>query len=447
MYSSMLLGWLVIGTILFKKALANRSIFQGIFVVLILWWFGSFSYRYLQFTMTSVIPCIAGFLLLVDSFDKRHISKIIFGILLVLLGSFIRYDSFLLISILFGIYTIWSFIKIIIEKRDKFITPKIKNQFLFSLTMLLAVVSCVVFKGIDTAIYKSDPVWNEYLVYNQARSDILDYPTIMPNEEYNNLKAVVYSGNYYDTEILPSEKMQELASYRVQKSLNFQEIFIAGKETFKNGLKDDTTQHCFILTIVIVLLFLVLSKNRSHLIVTILFGMTVFVYLFMLQRYTLFRIQFGILLAICLFLCYTFIPCKLYEKVTEFIKKKKYRVILVRTVSFIFCIIYLVLILVPILQDGLEDKIKNTAVASDISNINYDAMANIIKDKNNLYLEELIYAGLIFYWSGNTYNISIHQTVKKDFFNNIVCLGGWDVIVKEVMKRCNGMVSQIHLKL
>lgn len=441
MYGLMLLDWIVIGTVLFKKAYQNKSLMQGAIIFFILWTFSNFGYRFLQFTHVSAITCIAGFLVLIDEWESPRAKNIIFGMLLVIFGSFIRIDSLGMVGFLFGLYTLWCFLAVAIKERWNFRTSQLKKQFLLSMMMLSTVIICGLFSIINTQIYKSDPIWREYLSYNQARSELLDYPTKMPDDEKKELRSVVYSGDYYDTEVFTAETMKELASFRVYNQMDFKEMIKSGFELLTNASKSDTTRYLYIIPIIVLAFALLFNRKWIYSLIALIYVVLLYIYLFWAGRYGLVRIHYGILLGFCVFLIYNYSHGRLAAQFTEFFKSKPMRVYLKRAAIIGISIAFALFAVVPTIQTGLADKINDESMrvnAPETYNVNYLALENIIQNKDNLYLEELIYSAIIFNWSGNTYNVSIHQNVKKDFFDNVVCLGGWDTYSKrnyEILKQ------------
>jgi len=437
MYTTMFLGWVIIYSVLLERIKRNKSLFYGLFSIFIVYLFTSFSYRYLQFTLISTISIVAGFLLIMNTWEKLKLKRVLLGVLFIVWGSFIRYDSLFLVGLFFGIYTLWQYVAVLINNKGKLFSTNVKKQFIISCVMLLPIILSGGFKLVDTLIYKSDPVWKQYTLYNVARSNILDYPTKMPDDSSMYYRGLVYGGEYFDTEVLSLSKMQDLAAYRVFNKLSILNVFIAGKSILKDNLKNPYLKDYFIFPIASMLIFLIFSIKKKSVLILNLYGISSFLILYYIGRPIYFRVLYGILLVVVIWLCYSYIPGIFVKNIDSGIfGKSKYFVMMDILVCFCFCLFFFKKVM-PNLKAGLVDKRDNSFYAKENTNVynkNYYDFEKITKDKENLYVATLLYSYLSFLGSGNVFNISLKQEVKKDFFVNTVFLGGWDVFSKRTFE-------------
>lgn len=433
MYITMFLSWVAIYFVLLERVKKNKSFFYGLFSIFIVYLFTSFSYRYLQFTLVSTISIIAGFLLIMDTWEKLKFNRVLLGVLFIVWGSFIRYDSLFLVGLFFGIYTFWQYFTILIKNRGKLFSTNVKKQFIISCVMLFPMILSGCFKLVDTLIYQNDPVWKQYVLYNIARSDILDYQTKMPDDSSIYYREIIYSGEYFDPEVFSLSKMQELANYRVFNKLSVQNIFIAGKNILKDNLKNPSLKDYFIFPIISIFIFLTFSIKKKSVLILSLYGISSFLILYYIGRPIYFRVLYGILLVMVIWLCYSYIPGICVKNISSSIfGKNKYFVIMNILVCFCFGLLFFKK-MIPNFKTGLVDKNHNNLLAianTNIYNKNYYDLEKIIKNKENFYVTTLLYSYLSFLGSGNVFNVSLKQEVKKDFFNNTVFTGGWDVFSK-----------------
>lgn len=108
-----------------------------------------------QFTTTAAILALAGFLLIFD--QKKWVA--VFGVLFILLGSLIRFEAVMLITII----ALPMYIKKLIN---------IRSLLLF----VICLAAVVAFNLIDREIYNQDRNWRSYIEYNELRGKINDNP-------------------------------------------------------------------------------------------------------------------------------------------------------------------------------------------------------------------------------------------------------------------------------
>lgn len=142
--------------------LIHRTVDKTIFKMFL--WFFMFSvFLYisclLQFTKTAAIASIAGVCLIYNIENKQKYK----GILLLILGSLIRFEAAILILIM---------------SLPLFVLPKFKDSFSYKNSKFLVImVAAILFlKVLDYSYYHSNPDWKAYIQYNRVRGKINDNP-------------------------------------------------------------------------------------------------------------------------------------------------------------------------------------------------------------------------------------------------------------------------------
>lgn len=123
----------------------------------------------LQFTTTSSIMAIAGLLLIVSS---ERTVRLVFGGILFVLASLIRFDAAMLVGFLFAVFYFYN---------NKLFKDLYSLKFI---TLVLLFILSTSLYGVNSIIYKSNADWRYYFEYNKVRGKINDNP----NSEFVELK-------------------------------------------------------------------------------------------------------------------------------------------------------------------------------------------------------------------------------------------------------------------
>ncbi len=141
-----------------------------------------FSLLILQFTRISAISLIGGLLLLLFS-SKKSYSEVICGVFLIVLGSAIRFDVFLMCIVL-----VMPFIIILIINKNK------RKILYFSLAISLVLLTTLY----DYLAYKKAPEYYAYRQFNELRSKITTHDN--PSFTYNNKKEITKKIGWTETD-------------------------------------------------------------------------------------------------------------------------------------------------------------------------------------------------------------------------------------------------------
>lgn len=170
------IGYIFLDTFDLKKGMLFILIIEGLFAVNI--------YSLVTFTKTAAILMTAGGLIMLWAYhNKKHLGYWIFGIVLVVLGSFYRFKIFYSVLAIFFFFICG----LLISKLEKF---NIKSILLLAkdvlsiktVSIVLAMIILVFsFNFISREIIYSDESMGFYEEYNSLRSSVVDYA--VPNFE------------------------------------------------------------------------------------------------------------------------------------------------------------------------------------------------------------------------------------------------------------------------
>lgn len=185
-------------------------------------------YVKLQFTKTAGVLAATGiFALFYTVRYKEKFRFYLLGSMLVIFGSMLRFQSFLIVSLMMcimGIYELISCNKSESKNIKSFFTNS--KMYLISFSITFAAVFFLNF--VNTMIYRQNPDWNYFLEYNEARYKLLDYgfPDWETNQdEYEELGFTREDVQMYaywtfaDFDKLSMEKMQDIYNLNQKKTI------------------------------------------------------------------------------------------------------------------------------------------------------------------------------------------------------------------------------------
>lgn len=174
----------IVSYILFDTFKFKKGIWAVLFVECV---FAVNAYSLITFTKTAGLLMVAGGLLMLWAYhEKKHIGYSVFGILLVLFGSFYRFKIFYSVLAVFCFFILacvlakakkGSFFRSIFNAVKEILSLK---TIALVLVMLIAVFSC---KYISSSIFYSTDEMQYYREYNSARAKVVDW--IIPYYELN----------------------------------------------------------------------------------------------------------------------------------------------------------------------------------------------------------------------------------------------------------------------
>ena len=229
-YLVIFISFSILTYVLIKK----KDWLTGYFFSSILLIYGAFEfYLKLQFTKTAGIAAISGTILIFYGcmIQRSKWKSILLGVFMLLIGSWYRFDSCMLVLLIMSTLGV----REIIKNMKKYDLIKgilqLKPYFLiFGSAMLLIFLTRI----LDRNIYKSDEVWDSYSEYNINRSNLLDYGFPDYNENQQEYEQLGITPNdvemfsswiFADPEIFTNELMKKLIALKPKKEFSTDIVF------------------------------------------------------------------------------------------------------------------------------------------------------------------------------------------------------------------------------
>ncbi len=252
--------------------------------------------RLIQFTRTAFIVCIAGVVSIIYSCMNHSKRACCFGLVMCLIGSFIRLQCFFICIAYAAAFVAAYFLKGKFENKKETILLICKCA-----GVTIAVVICAV---INSLFYTCDREWREYKEYSVSATQLLDYGMPSYEENVSRFESIGFSQNDIsiysmwitnDTDKFSNDNVKMIASWKEKKHFEIQVI----KDAILYICSNYQTSIYFIIYIV-TLICLVYFGNRGGKILAALnfFGtILIWVYLYYGGR-MLPRIDFGIWMSV-----------------------------------------------------------------------------------------------------------------------------------------------------
>jgi len=408
-YVILFLSFVFLGYMLFKQFGRKKG---SILFFALLIPFTYECYIYLQFTKTSGVSVATGLFLIffcLRNHEKRR--YLMSGILLAVLGSMIRFQSMLMVSLI--LFALGINVIICEYKKEKF---HIK-EFLISMKPYLlcfgiTFLCMFALEGVNKQIYRNHEGWKYFLEYNNERYHLLDYG--FPDWEENKAayqkmgitKADIdmYQGwCFADFEKLSLEKMKQINKLRENKKLTVHIVADFAKDIPIRFLE----MRYSVLLVVFFIIYLLYCKRKkwSILCYVLLTFLGSYLYFFFMDRYTnINRIDFIYI--------YT-IFCVLLELLGQGGRQRK------KGREHVWLILFTVGLFSVGAVQLKEKKLSEqnlTALADKQKYQEFYALTT--EDKDKLYLQN---TGSIF----NDRAYSMWEVVPEGLSKNRVSLGNW----------------------
>ena len=269
------ISYIFLETFKFKKGLVFVLILECLFAINI--------YSIITFTKTAAFLDVAGGLTMLWAYhNKKHLGYWVYGIVLVLFGSFYRIKIFYSVLAVFGVIiaacmlsTLEKFnFKSILEMFKKVLNVKTVAMVV---VMLLAVFS---YDFVSREVIYSGEGMDYYKEYNSLRASVVDF--VLPDYEaegmaelYNNIGVSENDYNMLKSWYLDDEgnadvetlmKIRELQNSEKDSLVNIVKTMIATEWDYVKNLKPEGI--LIIAYIIIAILLVVLYKNKSFLFVS-----------------------------------------------------------------------------------------------------------------------------------------------------------------------------------
>ena len=284
--------------------------FIGYFLSVILLIYGAYEfYLKMQFTKTAGIAAIAGTILIFFGCMNHHgrWKVILLGMSLLLIGSWYRFSSCLLVLLIMSTLGLAEVIKSI--KRYG-ISRGIFHLKLYFFTFGIALFLIYSTRILDNQIYESDEEWASYREYNSNRSNLLDYGFPDYNEfqqEYEKLgisqnDVVTFSSWIFaDPEIFTNELMEKLIALKTKKEITVDFVF----EFFRLFPYSFFKENLFLISLFLFVIWIIEDKKERYMAFYLfILVLGVYFYLFYQGRYLQHRVDVVIWMSVLCLLAF-----------------------------------------------------------------------------------------------------------------------------------------------
>lgn len=373
----------------------SDNIFLTLSIIIV---FCPYWYMRITFSTAAIIGGVAGFLLLLYSYENKRKRNTIIAILLIVFSFMLRNVAILGVLPMFGL----AFLKIIIKNR------KSLKYFLGSVFILLAGLCVTV--AVNKFYYKN---WNPaYTEINKARAAVIDYGLADYNDikeqlddigvsenDYAMIKARVFDDySFFDAELL--NKIAQISKTQITTQTRLKETFRNYPEVWKDS--------CFYMVPLATCLFMLLCGNLLYIIDAFYINVVVQAYVIYLNcivgRFPIY-IKNGICFAAIGALSYAFLQYRTKKK-KHTIGKKSYIIYGIITVLLFF---------------NVNEKliINRTSVYKQEDASQF---INRISKEDKFYFVDFVSRSEWLYCR----SVSVFENIPEGYYGNIIRISNWD---------------------
>lgn len=411
-YGIYLIGTFFISFALIGNVFLNKFNFKiGMFIYVICVICGIIPFlSSFTFTFVCYISILAGVILIVYGYeiDSRNISlfSYVCGIILFINGSFIRYNSLYTGIVLLVGYIIFKIFE------DK------KKSIVFIIISILTIILALGFRMYSRMQYYTDPIWNNYIEFNEVRANLIDFglPDYYENREF--YESVGWSENDYNIfktysfpehEKFSTDNLHKIYDYK--QSINKSNLGIKTIIEKIGGIikTNIATILCMIFIILIFVYNIIFTKNKlmSTLLTMFPFGMNI---LFLIMNRAPFRVVYPHYFITLIILIY------LAEDSNKNTKQHSNYNQMENYFLYIGILLFVIFGGIQLFDDYNKSiEIRNNEYLNNSIQI-YETLCN---DKDNIYLTSLDHNGSIVKAK------SIFREYPRNFKSNLISVGGW----------------------
>jgi hypothetical protein len=392
---------------------------------------------YFTFTIIAYIAVLAGIVLIVQGYysDIKLTKNILYivGALIFINGSFIRYKCMYTGIVLFSGFIIMELIK---ERK-----PNIKKVAILGLVILIICGFSFVFRAYSMNQYYKDDVWNKYVKFNIARSNLIDFglPDYHTNKEiYDSVGWSENDYNIFNSYSFPEDEKFSTSNlekiYEYKKSIQSNKDFIeAIKKLITDIDKEFTMQICILLMVIISVYNVYFSKNKIMSVFISIFPFMMHMFFILINRAPYRGVYPHYFMAVVLLILIS----NDYENV--FVNNEDIKVD-GKPVNCIVSIIIVVSIIISI--NPLYESYNNrkSIGENEILKQSIEIYHTLCNDKNNVYLTSMNYNGSLV----KEYSILRWNPPRSK--ENVISVGGWGSRSKNIkyVKELNGIDNLIY---
>ena len=310
-----------------------NSFCSGCTTIVLYAFFGVNHYATASFTLTAALLSVSGLFCLFHFVMKdKSIIGIIVGIVLSVFGSMYRFNVFITVFFIFGLYYI---VYNLVISKSKF---SLKMRKIFNLKFIVAFIllitcafSC---KTISSFVYNF-PEMQYYSEYTSARSNVYDYYIPTYSEAKSDYDKIGVSKN--DLVMLQKLYMDDEGAFSIEKLKSIDQVkskyykSISLFTTIKNMVKIEALDALFgfndkgmliwIFAIALIILLITMKKRYYFIPIVLLFGVgVIYLYLWIIQR-CVYRVVYGPVFAAVLCMIYSINVKDIREWVKKFYNK------------------------------------------------------------------------------------------------------------------------------
>lgn len=396
---------LLMKTEVLKKRMVRYAIAFSVLLVI------GFQHFYLmQWTKSAYLIILAGLLLFLYALHeyKGNIFILTFSGMLILIGTFIRFDTLYVVLAFFFVRCIYDMVleqKFCLSKQFFCLNAKYIASFLVLLCILFG------FKIADGLVYKygtANEEWKLYREYNVLRSELVDYGIPSYEEHIKEYEKIgltetdiqmLNNWTFSDPEVFTTETFEKIISLKEKRNLNGDIVYSVIENiicTMKSPIG--------IITVIITFLYLLNGKKKQCILFTLYTFMMflLYGYLTYMDR-VIFRCEYGIWFTLLTLLLYDFSG-----------NISKYKRIITKITALIMALI--ILLFSVINYHSNYQTYTRPLEARYRELFNYTSLR-----KENLYMRDV---STLSNWH---LGFSPLEALPYGYLSNIYLLGGWEI--------------------
>lgn len=343
-----------------------NSFCSGCTTIVLYAFFGVNHYATASFTLTAALLSVSGLFCLFHFVMKdKSIIGIIVGIVLSVFGSMYRFNVFITVFFIFGLYYI---VYNLVISKSKF-SLKMKKFFnlKFIVAFILLITCAFSCKTISSFVYNF-PEMQYYSEYTSARSRVYDYYIPTYSEAKADYDKIGVSKN--DLVMLQKLYMDDEGAFSIEKLKSIDQVkskyykSISLFTTIKNMVKIEALDALFgfndkgmliwIFAIALIILLITMKKRYYFIPIVLLFGVgVIYLYLWIIQR-CVYRVVYGPVFAAVLCMIYSINVKDIREWVKKFYNKMYSNITMKKRVhaGFLAFVLFFSAVVLPISFHG-----------------------------------------------------------------------------------------------
>lgn len=221
----------------------------------------------IQYTSVAALAILTSFILLINMIEEkenRNIKYKLFIFILFTIGVMIRTQALLIVAPFMGVYFLVYLLRYIKNRNEK---DEIKM--LIKYYLIIFFISLVIYIS-NLVIYNANPVYKEYMEYNNIRTMLHDISQVDYEENKEifdeigwskNDHYMFYTFNFGDENIYSKENLEKILNYKIQKDGKYN--INTDLETLKDSLISEQTESIPTIFVIFVVVFIISLLNKN----------------------------------------------------------------------------------------------------------------------------------------------------------------------------------------